>query len=790
MNADEFLTALTARVNTQEQGVVGLAWPAPSGNGWARERWVVGRAPGSPSAYYCPCTLTPVSPRARRLRATAADFNTCFVIVLDDIGSKIPPERITLEPTYVLESSPGNFQYGYQLRQPVSAARANALVRALMEAGLTDGGRPNYAGQVMRLPGSLNTKRDPHFVASLVSFDPDLLWSFEELEEGFNVVISDNIDVVNTALPPPLADGEVDPVYDWLAGHGMVTGGADGRGWVPIACPWAEGHSTEGGTDYFPGAPGAFKCLHEHCAGRTTGDLKDWIRGQDPAFDDVPGMDARVAALGAVLQGLAVGGGRFLGGQTPDVAAAVLADVIHVASEDCFYSRETGCLVKKDTVNMRWYVRMTQAGLLTVANAAGRVSTIEPVVWLKRCPQTAFARGITHRLGEALMTPDGYLNIAPPWPEAPVAPGAGAADLVRLWRDLLIFVCSGNIDHADLVMDWCALVVGSREKPGWHLIFKSVMHGVGKNMIFRPLLDHFGDKLCFGVSSEVVGGNFTEFLQARFITMDESKQTSRGGVSKHDVYSHLKIYTTQGEKTITVNAKNKRPYSCHNLSAWVITSNEDQPLALEDGDRRFMVIEGPMERKPSDYYAEIVDWYENRGGYAAVISHLAWRWATMSDERRAVLRGPAPGTLAKAELVGAVEEGTVLGAIRTAIAGAGDVVWPDLMTISDMMLSLKSDPAEQSGMILRYVAQSLTPGRIARALKAVGAVQLNEGQPVNGDGANRGVRPRLWLLRPQKQTLYAEFGCGAKLWHEWQRQRGLQHALNLGYPAGDLDPKN
>ena len=40
--------------------------------------------------------------------------------MLDDIGTKVAMERLTLPPSWLLETSPGNHQAGYLLREPLT----------------------------------------------------------------------------------------------------------------------------------------------------------------------------------------------------------------------------------------------------------------------------------------------------------------------------------------------------------------------------------------------------------------------------------------------------------------------------------------------------------------------------------------------------------------------------------------------------------------------------------------------------------------------------------------------
>jgi hypothetical protein len=69
---------------------------------------------------------------------SAAAAKGCRVIVLDDVGtaenSRVAPERVKLAPSWKLETSPGNCQYGYFLKGPRGGTKA--LIKALRKTGL------------------------------------------------------------------------------------------------------------------------------------------------------------------------------------------------------------------------------------------------------------------------------------------------------------------------------------------------------------------------------------------------------------------------------------------------------------------------------------------------------------------------------------------------------------------------------------------------------------------------------------------------------------------------------
>ena len=139
--------------------------------------------------YYCPTTSRAVPDERARITRKNSDLCRTFVIVADDIGTKIDAGRVGWmlpPPTYVLETSAGNFQWGWVLAEPVEAAIADAFYRGLKAVGLTDGASAK-AGQPFRLPTSKhrtgwNARLSCHPVVRRVAFS-ELTARVEPLED-------------------------------------------------------------------------------------------------------------------------------------------------------------------------------------------------------------------------------------------------------------------------------------------------------------------------------------------------------------------------------------------------------------------------------------------------------------------------------------------------------------------------------------------------------------------------------------------------------------------------------
>jgi hypothetical protein len=292
---DNFLSHIFDKVNQTTQGVVVTA---SKGDGFESRRWRPGRDQPYDDLYFCVSTVANI-PRQTVLSRKAADLVLSWVVVLDDIGTKVDPDLIKLKPTYKLRTSPGNQQWGFKLSYPIEPGQFAALMEAIAAAGLTDPGAIR-ADRIMRVPGSINHKYERPFEAVLEEESWDVTYSWTELATGLGVTVGEAREM--GSLPPPLPPGKSDPLYDWQQEQGRVRSGPSPSGWYEVVCPQQDQHTgdTEHGTGYHPGNPGGFKCLHAHCQDLTTADLRAFAVSTG-TFDDAHIQPAAIAALAAAL---------------------------------------------------------------------------------------------------------------------------------------------------------------------------------------------------------------------------------------------------------------------------------------------------------------------------------------------------------------------------------------------------------------------------------------------------------------------------------------------------------
>lgn len=230
------------------------------------------------------------------LRRAKKHFSGMFVVMIDDVGTKVSFDRLHLKPTCLVETSPGNYQAWYFLTEPErDQSRAERLIKGLIASGLTeDGSDPGMNGVTRygRLPVGINGKAkyadgagNP-FVQRVACWGPEARYPLSDLAKAYA------IDLDKAPMPKQRAvrqaikrTGDHDNLLKVIDAMGLYLepiGSFDGG--HHILCPWLYQHTDEdsSGTAYFEPSDenawaGGFKCHHGHCQHRTIADLTHFV---------------------------------------------------------------------------------------------------------------------------------------------------------------------------------------------------------------------------------------------------------------------------------------------------------------------------------------------------------------------------------------------------------------------------------------------------------------------------------------------------------------------------------
>lgn len=114
-------------------------------------------------------------------QTTARNLNQAqamYVIVLDD------SQGVDVEPSWMLETSPGNYQTGYILKTPITnMALARRLLKEITDKSYVNSNDKsgNNPVRYVRLPVGCNTKNGEPFSHALIEFDPSKRYSLDEM---------------------------------------------------------------------------------------------------------------------------------------------------------------------------------------------------------------------------------------------------------------------------------------------------------------------------------------------------------------------------------------------------------------------------------------------------------------------------------------------------------------------------------------------------------------------------------------------------------------------------------
>jgi hypothetical protein len=249
--------------------------------------------------YFCVSTVSgELNEKATMVGRGRRHLRRYYCLVLDDIGTKGNPPPV--EPSWKIETSIGNWQWGYFLDPGDDWSRHEALAEFCHQQGWGDAGAGG-SYRLMRVPGSANLKPGRQGFRSVVNHWEKDVWSLDELADALGCNFSEievrDVDVKEKEGGAAAMDG-IDPMLDWLVDGGYVVRDT-GAEWVDIICPWADSHTTgENIAGYSPLGRStgkyvqtrAFKCLHEHCIDRKLTKFREWasklgaptVSGYDP----------------------------------------------------------------------------------------------------------------------------------------------------------------------------------------------------------------------------------------------------------------------------------------------------------------------------------------------------------------------------------------------------------------------------------------------------------------------------------------------------------------------------
>ena len=559
-----------------------------------------------------------------KVSASAANCEYVLFMMLDDIGSKskTPP----LDPTWILETSEGNFQWGYAFSEQPSKGDFTAAIRAIADAGYTDPGACNAVRNV-RLPGSVNMKPGRNnFEARLVEFHPTREYTLADICTALDVTPAEADTTANA--PIRLADTGKDSVVTWMNDNGLVLSPANGEGWMGVVCPNSAEHTDGNPEGRYKPLDRSYCCLHSHCVDLDSNKFLSWV-----AENGGPKVSA-----GLRDELLAEKMSLTLSKLTP---TDMFADDAHQRIAE-IERKELGRIEKSEWYERFAYIQDDESYFdlrdrrevsRQTFNALFRhiecksIHTgrkVEASVCFDENRQAMGAKalvGITYAAGDdMLVSRDGDLY-GNRWRDA--RPDYVAGD-VTPWLDHCetLIPEPSELNH---LFDIMAFKVQNPKIKINHAVLHAGDQGSGKDTMWAPFIwavcgEHMKNHGL--LDNDTMSSQFGYALESEILILNELKEPDAR--ERRALANKLKPIIAAPPEMLTVNRKGLHPYQMANRVFVLAFSNDPVPISLDSQDRRWFCVWSHAPRMAPQVAAKMWQWYRN-GGFAAVGAWLQAR---------------------------------------------------------------------------------------------------------------------------------------------------------------------
>lgn len=636
-----------------------------------------------------------------------ATFGALLAVVLDDVGVKVALEVPKPDPSWVIETSPRSFQFGYILREPLTDSRmAKSLVGGLADKGFTDPGAGGIV-RYMRLPEGVNAKLDviaanggQPYRTRLRHFDPDCRYSWTELADVFGIGLTRKRG--RPAIDPYQIGTDSDPVYAVLSKLDLLTGRPAGpSGFHGMRrCPQEHLHTggtTEGtSAGYKPG--GFFRCLHGHCTDLRIEHLLAWLRAEHGINTD------------ELIQ------------RMPGTAGAVLRAVnryVYVKDVEAFVDLHTGTIDTKTALDDYYFAAAPEHKFSHLLLRRDD---------LRRSERTVYRPG-----APLLLEEEGRSAVNQWLPGKVVAAEVVEESRVQLWLDHLAWLYHDASDQL-LVLDFLTHLVQRRgHKINWALVLLAREQGTGRDTLATPIRLILGPRNVAHIDGADLESDFNDYLLSELVFASEL-DTAEG--SRRRIYRKLKGPVAKPPDHVRVNVKFIPARDMPKVSNFLIFTNDPAAVALDDGDRRFAVVETQrtraevLEYSARGAFRELHGAYREPGWVANLYAYLLKRQISPAFDPD----GRAPETTAKQKMMRAAEDPAKTRLREWMVSRDGPFAG-DLFEVRSVVTRLAAEGYRAEGRIVEMF------------LRDLGAEYIKEVRA----GA---IKVRLWAARDI--ALYAE----------------------------------
>lgn len=227
-------------------------------------------------------------------------------------------------------------------------------------------------------------------------------------------------------------------------------------------------------------------------------------------------------------------------------------------------------------------------------------------------------------------------------------PEAGDVEpILDLMRFLVSRVSDDEVER-DAILHWLTCWIAyPLQNLGTKLRTAVIMHGdegAGKNFLFDLVVDIYG-KYGVLVGQDELEDKFNDWRSGKMMVIGD-EVSSRAEL----VHNKNRLKSLITSPSVQINPKNLPRRTEANFINIVFLSNELQPLALDNSDRRYLVIYTPRMRE-FEYYVNLKKWRNNNGAAKFYKWLLEYKCVDEATGKPFDPYAPAPFTKAKADLI-------------------------------------------------------------------------------------------------------------------------------------------
>jgi len=555
-----------------------------------------------------------------KVSAAATNCERVAFLVLDDIGtkSKVPP----LEPTWKIETSPDNFQWGYTfgLDDQPTKGEFSAAISAIAEAGYTDKGAINPVRN-FRIPGSINLKPGrENFIAKLTEFHPTREFSLKQICDALGVVPA-TADTANVSRLHLDDDGN-DDVLAWMNARGEVIEKANAEGWVGVVCPNHQEHSDGNPTGRYHPVNRAYVCFHSHCGDWNSDRFLGWVADSGgPSRKHGLRDDLLATQMESALSKIRPTE------SFPDEAARVIREVeqkemgrlekkdwftrfAYIQSDDTYFDM----IERREVTRQAFNALYRHVSCVSVHNHKRRIEAATCFDENRQAMGAHSLVGVTYAPGDTVLVARDGLVYGNRWRDA--RPEYKEGDVTPWLNHCRALVPEpAELEH---IFNMMAFKVQNPRIKINHAVLHGGDEGCGKDTMWAPFIwavcgpDLRNRGL---VDSDNILSSFGYHFESEVLILNELKEPDAR--ERRALANRLKPIIAAPPDMISINRKGLHPYDMVNRMFVLAFSNDPVPISLASQDRRWFCVWSSAPKMDKAAADKLWNWYK-AGGYAAV----------------------------------------------------------------------------------------------------------------------------------------------------------------------------